>query len=472
MTPSSTNRQMTNPQRTLLTMVLLAATFAMPGVARAGHRAPTAPHPAGAFTAILGRTCSLAGLAQADLPAGCLASAVTRRPIAGDVVEYSATLRVGPGPRDVIGVHRVTRERAPFVPVAARQAVLLAHGDAWGFDAAFLANLATPGVAPDHAFPVFLARHGIDVWGIDFRWTLVPAATTDFAFMKDWGLATDVHDLGIALAVARAARLLEGDGTAKLLLLGWSRGGQTGYAYLDAETQVPGFLRQVRGFIPVDIFLKTDQEDLRQAACARAAGDRAALDAGAYQNASGQLFSTLGSLALTAPSAPSPIVPGLTNREAALLAGSATYVLLPPGQSFVPFYHFVGGTFTADGRPAGLSYTPERAWFDFERGASPYEPTRVLLDGEETLCDQIDVPFDDHLGEIRVPVFYLGVGGGFGEYGIYTTTLLGSTDVTTRVVRLLPPAQRALDLGHADIWNATAAPSLFWQPILDWIAGH
>ncbi len=473
MTPRSTNRQMTNPKRTLLTTALLAAALAVPGAARATHRAPATPRHAGAFsTATLGGACSLARLTRGDLPAGCLASAVTRRPLAGDVVEYSATLRVGPGPHDVIGLHRVTRERAPFVPLAARRAVLLAHGDAWGFDAAFLANLATPGAAPDHAFPVFLARHGIDVWGIDFRWTLVPAATTDFAFMQDWGLATDVHDLGIALAVARAARLLEGDGTAKLFLLGWSRGGQTGYAYLDAETQVPGFLRQVRGFIPVDIFWKTDQEDLRQAACARAAGDRWALDTGTYQNASGQLFSTLGSLALTAPSAPSPILPGLTDREAALLAGSATFELLPPGQSFVPFYHFVGGTFAADGRPTGLSDTPERAWFDFERGASPYEPTRILLDGEETLCEQVDVPFDDHLGEIRVPVFYLGVGGGFGEYGLYTTTLLGSTDVTTRVVRRLPPAERALDLGHADIWNATAAPSLFWQPILDWIASH
>jgi hypothetical protein len=453
------------PRKALLTLLL--ALPALAGAARA-----EAPSAGGAAAALLARACPAARLAHADVPAGCLASAVSRRPIAGDVVEYSATLQVGPGPHDVIGIHRVARERAPFVPVPTAKAVLLAHGDAWGFDAAFLANLETPGVARDHAFPVFLARHGVDAWGIDFRWTQVPAATTDFAFMKDWGLATDVHDLGVALAVARAARRLGGDGAGRLLLLGWSRGAQTGYVYLNAETQAPPFLRQVRGYIPVDVYLKTDQPDLRQAACNRAASEQAMIASGVFQSTTGVLFSTLGTLAETAPAAPSPILPGLTNREAALLSGSATYALLPPGQTIVPFYHFAGGTFDAAGRPTGLSYTPERAWLDFERGASPYEPVRLLLDADETVCEAIDVPFGDHLNEIRVPVLYLGAGGGFGEFGIYTTTLLGSTDVTTQVVRLLAPSQRPFDLGHADIWNATDAPALFWRPIRDWIAGH
>ncbi len=428
-----------------------------------------APALANGAAAVLGAAC---GPATADPPAGCLASAVSRRPLAGGVVEYSAALRVGPGAHDVIGLHRVTRERAPFVPAVAARAVFFAHGDAWNFDAAFLANLESPGIAADHAAPIFLAARGIDVWGIDFRWTRVPAATTDFTFMQDWGTATDLHDLGLALAAARAARLATGSGAGRLFLLGWSRGALDGYAYVGEETQLPPALRQVKGLIPVDILLKTDRADIRQAACSRAASDRQALDAGIYESASGTLFEGLGSLALSAPSAPSPIVPGLTDLQAALLAGAATYQLLPPGQSFVPSYHFTGGTFDANGLPTGLTFTPASAWFAFLAGASPYEPTRVILDGDETMCDAIDVPFDDHLGEIRVPVFYLGVAGGFGDFGIYTTTLLGSADVTTRVVRRLPPAEQPLDIGHVDIWNATDAPRLFWQPILDWIDGH
>jgi hypothetical protein len=445
-------------------LALLIAALALPPAASANASGA-------AVTTLSSRACALADLSPLD-SGSCLASAVSRRPIAGDVVEYSATLRVGPGPHDMIGIHRVARERAPFQPVHTRKAVLFAHGDAWGFDAAFLANLETTGVPRDHAAPVFLAQHGVDVWGIDFRWTLVPAATTDFSFMKDWGLATDVHDLGVALAVARATRALGGNGDGRLLLLGWSRGAQTGYVYVGAESQLPPVLRQVAGYIPVDIYLKTDQADLQQAGCSRAAGEQAMIDAGTFESTTGVLFSTLGNLAETAPTDPSPVIPGFTNREAALLAGSATYALLPPGQVFVPFYHFAGGTFDASGRPTGLSFTPERAWLDFERGPAPYEPVRLLLDADETICGTPDVPFDDHLGDVRIPVLYVGAGGGFGEFGLYTTTLLGSTDVTTHVVRLLPPDQRPFDIGHADLWNATDAPPLVWQPILDWIASH
>ncbi len=43
----------------------------------------------------------------------CAVSGFERRPLAGDVVEYRATLRVGPGEHDRIGLHRVVRERAP-----------------------------------------------------------------------------------------------------------------------------------------------------------------------------------------------------------------------------------------------------------------------------------------------------------------------------------------------------------------------
>ena len=87
------------------------------------------------------------------------------------------------------------------------------------------------------------------------------------------------------------------------------------------------------------------------------------------------------------------------------------------------------------------------------------------------ICDEADVPFDDHLDDISVPVLYVGAGGGFGEFGVYTTTLLGSTDVTTRVVDLTRrPAP--VDFGHADLFLATDARTLVWRPILNWIRAH
>ena len=168
-------------------------------------------------------------------------SAIQRRALTANVAEYYFTVRVGSGPYDQIGIHRVVKESAPNVPVRAPRAVFMAPGDIWNFRAAFLT-----GAKP---IPVFLAENGIDVWGIDYRWTFVPASVTDVSFMRTWGLEQDARDLGIAIGVARATRTLTGSGLGKVFLLGWSRGGQIGYAYLDGETQLPQALRQVKGLI-------------------------------------------------------------------------------------------------------------------------------------------------------------------------------------------------------------------------------
>jgi hypothetical protein len=450
----------------------IAGILTLPALAGAETKKPVAN-----FRDALAHSCSAARrVSGGELPASCLASAVTRRVITGsptgNIVEYSLVVRTGPGEHDRIGLHRVVRETATNVAAPARKSILFVHGDGWGFDGAFLANLATPGASPDHAAPVFLAEHGVDVWGIDLGWILVPASTTDFSFFRGWGIERDARDVGIALALARIVRLAEGNGFDKMDLLGWSRGGQIGYVYMNAETQAPRVLRQVAGFVPVDIFAKSDDAGVRQASCNRAAAEDAALAAGTYQSTAGTLFNGLGTLALTNPAGASPILPGFTNPQAGLILGSATYALLPPGQSFVPSYHFNGGTFDAQGLPTGLTFTPQDAWFHFEAGASPYEPEQLLADGDALACDQQDVPWDDHLSRITAPVLYLGAKGGVGEYGIYSTTLLGSHSVTTHVVTLLSPAQQPFDIGHVDIWAATNAQTLFWQPLLSWIAGH
>ncbi len=408
----------------------------------------------------------------------CQLLSLERRALTSRVAEYSFPVRVGPGAHDLIRLHRVVAESAPFVPVRASRALFMAHGDAWGFDAAFLSSAASPAVADAHALPVYLAEAGIDVWGIDFRWTLVPAGTTDLAFMADWGIETDARDLGVGLAVARFARGLGGNGFGRIHLLGWSRGGQIGYAYLSGETQVPAALRQVRGFIPVDIYLKTDVPSIQAAACLRLGLTLARQNAGEVADATGALVATLGNLAKSAPGGLSSIFPGLTHRQAALLTVQATFNLFPPGGQIVPFYHFNGGTFDGGGLPNGLVYSPEAGVLDFLTLAAPFEPLEELADGDAAICESSpdfavpDVPFDDHLAQITVPILYVGAGGGFGDFGVYTTTLLGSSDISTRVVTLRPPTERLFDIGHADIFQATDAPTLFWRPILDWLRSH
>lgn len=415
--------------------------------------------------------------AQAAAPQPSLANAIEgissieRRVLAPGIAEYFFKVRVGPGPYDQIGLHRVVQETAPNVPIRTSKALFMAHGDIWNFRTAFLTAASSPALPDDQALPVFLAENGVDVWGIDFRWTFVPATVTDLSFMEDWGIEQDARDLGIGIGVARVTRALTGSGAGRVHLLGWSRGGQIGYAYLNAETRISRSLRQVKGFIPVDIYLKTDVPELRARACARQQATEAAIASGNPASASGVLIRAIGTDAIADPNGPSPNVPGLTKRQAGLLVGEATFQLLN-GAEPAPFYHFTGGTFDANNLPSGLLYSTERALFDFEVGASPFQPNQELADADAATCGQTDVRFDDRLHRITIPVFYVGAGGGFGEFGIYTTSLLGSTDVQTLVINKVPAEQRLVDYGHADLFLANDAQGLVWQPILEWIQAH
>ena len=417
---------------------------------------------------LLGAILALPALAAARASSSPV-SPVERRALTANVAEYFFKVRVGPGPFDEIGVHRVVKEVAPNVPIHARNAVFLTHGDIWNFRAAFLTGA--------HPIPVFLAESGVDVWGIDFRWTFVPATVTDLSFMKTWGLEQDARDLGIAIGAARIARAYTGSGLGKIDLLGWSRGGQIGYAYLNAETRLPPGLRQVKGFIPVDIYLKTNVPQLQAFACQRQQNTEATIVGGGFANPSGGLIQALGVLAATDPNGSSILngppfnLPGFNNRQAGLLVGEATFLFLA-GLEPTPFYHFTGGTFDAQGKPSGLLYTNEQNLFGLEQRSSPVQPNQELADADAATCGQTDVHFDDHLAQIRVPILYVGAGGGFGEFGVYTTTLLGSKDVTVHIVHKTPADQRLADFGHADLFLAGDAQTLVWQPILDWVRAH
>lgn len=388
------------------------------------------------------------------------AAQAERRQLTSNVAEYTITLPVGSGPYDEIVIHRVVRETAPWQPARTRDAIFLAPGDIWDFRAAFLT-----GARP---LPVFLAENGIDVWGIDYRWTRVPA-DADPALMKEWGLEQDAADLGAAMTVARFARAIGGNGFDRIFLLGWSRGGQIGYAYLNAETRFPRWLKQVKGFIPVDVYLKTDVPEFKAKACQRQQNTETAMANGTYANPVGQLVQIIGNRATLVPNEPSNIDPNLTSRQAGLLVGQATFALLG-GLEPVPQYHFTGGVFDAAGKPAGLLYSLESDLFAFESAASPLQPNRELADADAATCGVTDVRFDDHLRDITVPVLYIGAAGGFGASGIYTTTLLGSKDVETLVVS--KSTERLLDYGHADLFLADDAEDLVWEPLLEWLRAH
>ena len=118
--------------------------------------------------------------------------------------------------------------------------------------------------------PAYLARHGVDVWGVDLGWTLVPAATEDLDFMAEWGLQHDIDDVSQALAFARRWRARTGSGDGPVTLGAWSRGAWIGYSLLGQETQKRRNQRQAGSFISMENFYKTEDPVSRDAQCATA----------------------------------------------------------------------------------------------------------------------------------------------------------------------------------------------------------
>lgn len=387
---------------------------------------------------------------------------VTRTVVAEDVAHYRFDLPVGPGEHDRIRIHRVVREQAPWFPAPSPDGAFLVHGDAWGFEPTFL-DAAAPGVPAEPSLALFLAEGGVDVWGLDFRWALVPPETTGFSFMAGWGLGTSAEDLDLALATTRAVRFLTGSGLGKVHLLGYSRGGQVGWIHLGTETRRPRPARHVGGFIAVDHTFKTADEAIRLESCAYHETVQGYLDSGFY--ASGFSFvAEVGDLATAAPDDPSPYFPGLTNADLAEWLGASA------AGGAIPYLHSVGGEIDPATFETELLYTRPDRWFTFLSHVSHFQPLAIDLDGAAILCDELDAPFDDHLAEIEVPILYVGAAGAYGAAGLYTPTLTASADVSQVIVSEAPSPEE--DWGHNDLVLAEDAPTVAWQPILDWIVSH
>lgn len=394
---------------------------------------------------------------------------VKRQQLTGNIYEYTLILKVGDGDFDEIGIHRVVEEKSPGVPVKTKRAVMLLHGDSCNFTNAFMATTA------NQSFGVYLAEQGIDVWGIDLRWNSVPDITTDFSFMEDWDTSLHLKDIKLAVKLARTVRGLTGSDDGRIFMLGHSRGAQFLFAYANEESQLPEQRRDLKGIIPVDMVYKfsPDQGDLKQAALVRYQAYKSLYDSGVYYDDEAKNMKIIAYLAQSAPDGPSPVIPGFTNMQAAQFVLTATHATYQaPLQPPVPFYHYLGGTFDEYGLPAGLQFATQGNIIDNAFAAPNFQSLGEIIDGEAIMSDNIENPYDDHLGDIKIPVYYIGAAGGFGQYGAYILELLGSADKNSLIVQVYPSEAAALDYGHADLFWADNAKGLVWEPICSWIKSH
>ncbi len=387
-----------------------------------------------------------------------------RTVLGGNIAHYRFDVVVGPGQFDVIRLHRVVKEPQPHHPIRTLDGVLLLPGQPNYFEAIFMAPLISQVPAWDRSIAVFLAENNIDVWGMDYGWALVPAETTDFNFMKGWGVEKDTRHAEVALSLARQIRGITDQGFDPLHVLGFSYGGIIAYSLAGEETQQPRFSRNVKGIIVGDVAMKLKEKSLRDYYCNDIAQYQSMLDAGVYNDDTGVFLKQVSDLALSSPDDGSPIVPDFTNYQLALVFGANTGLL--NGQ----FWHFVGGYLDANGIPSDLRFTEARLWLDLLQNIPPHCTVQADFDVDATFCGKPNVPFDDHLGEIAVPILFVGTGGGFGQEGYYTTTLTASRDVTKFTVSVT--GDRPTDFGHADQFLSKDAQALVWQPILNWLKGH
>jgi len=390
----------------------------------------------------------------------------------GDVVHYRYTVVVGPGQFDKIWLHRVVKERQPYHPIRTVDGVMLLPGAPNYFESIFMEPLISQGLTWDRSIAVFLAKNNIDVWGMDYAWALVPADTTDFNFMSGWGVDKDTGHAKLALLFARLIRASTDQGFGQIHVLGFSYGGVIAYSLAGEESQKPNSLRNVKGLVVADMPMKLKEKPVRDYRCSSAAADQANLDAGVYNDDTGLFMGGIGAAAVSDPSGDSEFIPGLTNYQAALFFASSTWVLTGDPM----FWHFNAGTgpdfIDPSWVPSDLLYTEAQLSLDLDQALPPHEPMQTNFDVDAVLCGSLKVGFDDHLGEIAVPILYVGAGGGFGEYGYYTTSLTASKDVTRFTVQFQPDDQRMLDFGHADLFMAKDAETLAWRPILDWLKAH
>ncbi len=398
---------------------------------------------------------------------------VSRAVISGDVFRYTFILRVGDSPNARLHITRVVRERAPFLPRATTSAVMMLHGDFATFNSNFAPTVGAPAgsAAPEGGLGVYLAKRDIDVWGVDRRWTnanVEASATSDFAGMT---FAQELSDIGRALAFARLTRGATGSGLGRITLAGFSRGGQLAYEYVAGETQKPAATRHVAALVPIDVYAKISPADetYRQNACASAAYEKDAVANGTFDS-DNSFQITVGTLAATAPGDITPykdFLGEITNHDALVGFLGQTYYFFTP----TPVYH-LGGTVITDGTPKAMRFSAEPVVERWLASAPYHQALAESADGDAIWCGDAPRPVADHIADIRVPLYYLGAAGGFGDHGLYTTSLVASTDVTTHVVRQLPVAQEAEDYGHGDLLYASTAPTLAWKGLATWLSHH
>ena len=367
-----------------------------------------------------------------------------------DIVHYQFEISVGEGEFDWVRIHRVVRENSPFQPVATTGDIIMIHGAIQDFDDIFF-TAGSEVINEKTSSPFYLASNNLDVWGIDMGWTMVPMETQDFSFMEGWGIEKDVDHTLKALSIIRLLRGVSHQGFDRINLLGFSYSASVIYGAANKETQEHRIWRDIKGLIPVDSFLKSENENMQIDACSSVERIQKKLNNGLYVHPWGVGFIQLAALTLNSPD-------GFEICEQVNPFGLSDCNLTNS-----QYYELLGtyGFFAGD--QGKLLYTDPLRFFRMGVNLAPYWPRQIPYDTNACMCPSANVSYDDHLGEISVPILNISAGGGSNVFMTYTSSLTASKDITDQMVT---------GYGHADLWMAYDADIHVWNNLRQWLLNH
>jgi len=356
--------------------------------------------------------------------------------VSGDVAEYKIKVTVGPGEYDNIILTNYVKEKSPWHTNANKNLVIL---PGQGLTEKFYSDLA-----------IYYAQQGYSVYILDRRETNIPSNEDDFSFMESWTVDEHLKDTYKGIAESRNhTSLLSGKPAKniKVMAIGHSHGALLLTAYEASDyDDLP--LGSVDKIVPVDIIIKYNPEysELIQSQAQEYDIISSSIDKGEYQGTGMAVMMQIAYNAFSNPVGSSGA--GLTNIQLFRLLASQTYSFsLYP---YTPDYHYWSGDIN------GLYYVDESRLLDItlNGGAVPYTP-KYMYQYMAGLMGNVE-GYEIDSSKIDSPVLYVGLGGGFSDYGSWWyENEVGKTNkkVTSISWNDQGHASILLDNNSAELWS-------------------
>lgn len=366
-----------------------------------------------------------------------------------DVAEYRIKVNVGPGEYDNIILTNYVQEKSPWHTDRDENLIIF---PGQGLTEEFYSDMA-----------IYYAQRGYSVYILDRRETNIQLDDQpdkeDFNFMNNWNIDEYLKDTYEGISASRSHTSLLSEKPAeniKVTAIGHSHGALILTAYEASEyDDLP--LGSVARIVPVDIIIKYNPEysDLiqNQKQEFNAISDLIEDEEVYYSNGM-EVMMKIAFLASEYPDKVSPIDSTFTNIQLFRLMASQTHSFSK--YPYTPDYHYWTGDLNS------LYYVKESRllYLTLNGGAVPFTP-KFMDQYMAGLMGNVE-GYDIDSSKIDSPVLYVGLGGGFGEYGSWWYE--NEVGKTNRNVTCM----NWNDQGHASLLIDRNSPKL-WALIYEWI---